>query len=192
MLCAHFTGTDDHADCGRCDVCTGAGEEVPEAPAPPRAEPPGADARAAILDAVGALDKPVGKVTLAKSLRARLPGAPQAAIVATIEQLLAERRLVRRGRKYPTIWLPGRAIREPKPRSSTASDLKRALDNFRRKKARELNWKSYMVFQRRVILAIDQHRPATMDALARIPGLGPAKLDRFGAELLRLVHAHDR
>jgi superfamily II DNA helicase RecQ len=47
-----------------------------------------------------------------------------------------------------------------------------------------------MVFQRGVIAAIDRDRPTTRDALARIPGLGPAKLARFGEDILALVRRH--
>ena len=56
--------------------------------------------------------------------------------------------------------------------------------------ARQLKWKSYMVFQRGVIAAIDRARPTTPEALARIPGLGPAKLARFGEDLLALIRRH--
>ena len=55
---------------------------------------------------------------------------------------------------------------------------------------RELKWKAYMVFQQRVITAIDSQRPTTHDALARVPGLGPAKIARFGDDLLAMVRQH--
>jgi superfamily II DNA helicase RecQ len=47
-----------------------------------------------------------------------------------------------------------------------------------------------MVFQQRVIAAIDQRRPASKEALGRIAGLGPAKIERFGEEILALVRRH--
>ena len=56
--------------------------------------------------------------------------------------------------------------------------------------ARQLHWKSYMVFQRGVIAAIDRSRPNTHEALARIPGLGPAKIARFGDDILAVVRRH--
>jgi superfamily II DNA helicase RecQ len=46
------------------------------------------------------------------------------------------------------------------------------------------------VFQRKAILAIDREQPDSLDALARIPGLGPAKIDRFGDDILDLVRRH--
>ncbi len=228
MMCAHFTGTDDHASCGQCDACLdpgGFGEEVA-----PRDEVVAlaGDARQTILDAVAGLRRPVGKGVLAKALRGsraktvitlthlpefgRLADASEDEVEATIEQLIRERRLVRRGQKYPTVWLAGRAVRptaagagtseRPARRGSMTTaraadgrrprtgDVARDLDRYRRKMARELKWKAYMIFQQRVIVAIDQQRPDTKAALARIPGLGPAKIERFGDDILALVRRH--
>jgi ATP-dependent DNA helicase RecQ len=223
ILCAHFTGTDDHAACGRCDACLDP-EAVARACAAgsaERAEVPalGAAVQQVILDAVGAAARKIGRVNLAKALRGshakavvtqgleRLPqhGAlaelDEDAIVATIDQLIRERRLVRRGRKYPTVALPGArparssdaargagrapaAARRPRPRTSGVT---LALDTYRKRMARQLKWKTYMVFQRGVIAAIDQQRPTSKEALARIPGLGPAKIARFGDDILAVV-----
>ncbi|HET7499486.1 MAG TPA: RecQ family ATP-dependent DNA helicase [Kofleriaceae bacterium] len=298
LLCAHFTGTPEHAACGRCDACVdpaglrdarpgaargeagraggapfhGAGRDA-EADAAPL----GAAAQQVILDAVAAVPRRVGRVNLARALRGshakgvvahgldRLPQhgalarASEAAILATIDQLIAARRLVRRGRKYPTIALP--AARPPRTRSdgttargvrpeTTArtgwnpqpersprdergarpgwssqpersarsgweageppsgtrtrpaarsgprlvktSSMTVALDAYRKRMARQLKWKTYMVFQRGVIAAIEQQRPTSREALARIPGLGPAKIARFGDDILALVRQTGR
>jgi ATP-dependent DNA helicase RecQ len=244
LLCAHFTGTDDHAACGQCDACVApeavraaaghrsgrrgpadAGDGAGDRPTEPAVL--GAAARQVILDAVAAAERKVGRVNLAKALRGsqakavvaqgleRLPqyGAlaevDEAAIVATIDQLIHERRLVRRGRKYPTVALPG----APRPRGGAragqaeatgdgagrgpasrpgrsgqrTSSVTLELDSYRKRMARQLKWKTYMVFQRGVIAAIDQQRPTTKEALARIPGLGPAKIARFGDDILAVV-----
>jgi len=222
ILCAHFTGPDDDLftgaiACGRCDACTGAIVDAPgEREAPVAAL--GDDARRLILDAIAQLRRPVGKALLAKALRGSrakpvltlaldhhphhgaLAEADEDAIVATIDALIRERRVERRGKKYPTVWLAGRPLareashegapRTARPARGRASDLARALEAFRRKKARELDWKSYMVFQRRTIVAIDRSRPRSRDELARIPGLGPSKIDRFGDDILALVRRH--
>jgi superfamily II DNA helicase RecQ len=122
----------------------------------------------------------------------RLSEVSEASIVATIDQLIRERRLVRRGRKYPTIALPGAErprSRAPNARPATSS-VTLELDSYRKRMARLLKWKAYMVFQRGVIAAIDQQRPTSKDALARIPGLGPAKIARFGDDILALVRRH--
>jgi superfamily II DNA helicase RecQ len=46
------------------------------------------------------------------------------------------------------------------------------------------------VFQHSVLLAIDREQPDSRAALAKIPGLGPAKLERFGDDILELVRRY--
>ena len=48
-----------------------------------------------------------------------------------------------------------------------------------------------MVYQERVITALDAQRPRDKQALLRVPGLGPAKVERFGDQLLAVVRRHD-
>ena len=172
------------------------------------------------MNAVDRLRRPVGKTNLAKALRGsraktltrggllRLPehgnlsAHSEASIVSGIEQLLAENRLKRTGRKYPTVWIPGKPVRgssasgppgesarraRQRATSRYGGPVARALDNYRRRKARDLKWKAYMVFQRKAILAIDREEPESLEALARIPGLGPAKIERFGEDILQVV-----
>jgi ATP-dependent DNA helicase RecQ len=56
--------------------------------------------------------------------------------------------------------------------------------------ARQLGWKPYMIFHNRTIVAIDRDRPDSHAALDRIPGLGAAKIARFGDELLAVVRRY--
>jgi superfamily II DNA helicase RecQ len=231
VLCAHFTGGGDHAACRRCDVCVD--PEQAHAQRVPRPDPEiealPAAARQIIVDAVGALGRGIGKVNLAKALRGSrakamtangllhlpqhgvLHEANEASILAAIDELVKERRLVRRGRKYPTLALPGaapaRADRAGRParaaradrttsperrRLPRTTDVKLELDRYRKRMARQLRWKSYMVLQRATIVAIDQQRPASHADLARIPGLGPAKIARFGDDILSVVRRYAR
>lgn len=226
VLCAHFTGGGEHAACGRCDVCAdpegAAARRVREAPV---VEVPAlaAEARQVIVDAVGALGRNIGKLNLARALRGsrskemtahgllhlpqhgQLHEASEASILAAIEELVKEKRLVRRGRKYPVLALPGSAPRSRGSRSTggtdgaaraarrpRTTDVKLELDRYRKRMARQLKWKSYMVFQRATIAAIDQRRPTSHADLARIPGLGPAKIARFGDDILAVVRRYAR
>ncbi len=225
-LCSHFTGTDDHDACGLCDVCddaTGVADALAyDAPAKVEITALPADARELIVEAVGHLRKPVGKSNLAKALRGskaktlsrggllqlpeygKLREFDEPSIVAAIDDLLGTGQLARKGRKYPTVWLPDKPVRgersrdestarrAPSRKRSRHSDLARALDNYRKRQGRALKWKAYMVFQRRVILAVDRQRPETHAELARIPGLGPAKIERFGDDIIDLVRRHPR
>jgi len=174
--------------------------------------------RQVVLDAAGQLRRPVGKTSLARALRGSraaalrrlglgalaahgaLRAVGEASIVAGIDQLVREGHLVRRGKAYPTVWPAGRPTREPraadKPRRAgragraRTSGVAAALDNFRRRAARALRWKAYMVLQRRVIAAIAEERPTSLADLARIPGVGPSKIERFGPEILDIVRRH--
>jgi ATP-dependent DNA helicase RecQ len=77
---------------------------------------------------------------------------------------------------------PGRARAGPK-----RTELTRALESYRRRMARQLACRPYMVFHRKVIAAVDRQRPHTLEALARISGLGVVKIERFGEDILDLV-----
>jgi ATP-dependent DNA helicase RecQ len=214
LLCAHFTGTGDHVACGNCDVCRGP-ERAPRS-APVAASALGSTEQQIIIAALTAHGRAVGKGNLAKALRGSkakpvvvqgldrlaqagaLVACSEEAIVATIEQLLRERRLVRRGRKYPTVALPAAAqARAPRTtyarrgrNGSATSSITVELDRYRKRMARQLKWKAYMVFQRNTILAIDRQRPDSLAALARIPGLGPSRIARFGDDLLAIIRRY--
>jgi ATP-dependent DNA helicase RecQ len=230
-LVSHFTGKDDESECGRCDVCLGTVIEVEVQARRSRSDVEALvlseESKETIVSAVDRLLRPVGRRNLAQALRGGkaktlsrgglltlpeygvLSGHSEESVMATIDSLLGEGRLKRTGKKYPTVWMPGKPVRStrtvgPSPagtqyaealkkkRSRYGGDVARALDNYRRRTARELGWKTYMVFQRRVMLAIDRDEPDSLEALRQIPGLGPAKIERFGEDLLGLVRAHRR
>ena len=79
----------------------------------------------------------------------------------------------------------------PPPRRPGRSQLMGELESFRARMARALRWKAYMVFQDRVIAALEEERPRSLAALERIPGLGPAKIARFGHDILDIVRRHE-
>jgi len=225
-LCSHFTGRVDHEPCGVCDVCSGEVDAVVARDTLPSVVSLDAAAKDVIVAAVEHLRRPVGKGNLAKALRGsraktlsrggllQLPeygslrSLSEESITHAIDELVRAGRLERRGRKYPTVWVPGRPLRvargstapsdalaertgrqraESKRSSRRYSDIMRELHNYRRRKARDLGWKEYMVFQRKAILAIDRHQPRELAELARIPGLGPAKIERFGPDIVDIV-----
>ncbi len=223
-LVSHFTGRGDEPACERCDVCRndavdvdaelyGSEPAVVHEPLPSAVD----DTIVAVVDR---LTRPVGRRNLAQALRGgkakslsrgglltmpeygTLSEYDEDRLIAGIDGLLSSGRLERTGKKYPTVWIPGKPVRAARARSDAegtpakkqrarssryGGDVARALDNYRRRRARELGWKTYMVFQRAAMLAIDRDEPATLDALARIPGLGPAKIERFGEDILQIV-----
>lgn len=67
------------------------------------------------------------------------------------------------------------------------SALFERLRAWRRERAREEQVPAYAIFHDRVLYAIAQEKPARMSDLAAISGVGRAKLENYGEELLALV-----
>lgn len=158
---------------------------------------------------VDALAKPLGRTLVAAGLRGSrarrarrvgiaanpyfgaLAGLPERAILEAIDALLEEGRLARRGRKYPTVWIPEKRVRPAAPRrpKAPAGGLAAALRAFRTREARRRRWKAYQVFTDATLEALVARRPASVDELAAVPGIGPKKVERFGEALLELVRS---
>ncbi len=65
------------------------------------------------------------------------------------------------------------------------------LKAWRSKVARDNGVPAYLVFHDRHLQVIAGRRPRTLRELAACPGVGPAKLERYGDELLELVTASE-
>nr|WP_208300184.1 DNA helicase RecQ [Aquabacterium sp. A08] len=63
-----------------------------------------------------------------------------------------------------------------------------ALKAWRAEVAREHNRPAYVIFHDATLRAIAERQPASLDDLQGIPGLGQAKLQAYGAEVLRVVN----
>jgi ATP-dependent DNA helicase RecQ len=61
------------------------------------------------------------------------------------------------------------------------------LRDWRRQEAARRAVPAYVVLHDRTLAALAAARPSTLDALADIPGIGPAKLTAYGSELLSLL-----
>lgn len=61
------------------------------------------------------------------------------------------------------------------------------LRQWRSVQAKERSVPAYVVFTDATLIAIAEQLPADLDSLSAIPGIGPAKLDLYGAELVGLV-----
>src|SRR5262245_30518238 len=57
--------------------------------------------------------------------------------------------------------------------------------------ARAQNLPPYVIFHDRTLAEIAARRPRSAAELAAIPGVGEAKLARYGAALLEIVNGHD-
>ena len=67
------------------------------------------------------------------------------------------------------------------------SPLGTALRTWRLARARLDAVPAYVVFSDRTLMELAAQRPATLGELAGISGIGPAKLERFGADVLDVV-----
>ncbi len=168
-----------------------------------------------VLAFVGALAKPLGKQLIAKGLRGStakdvkrkglvknpaygaLRGLPEGAVLDAVERLLDEGQLVRKGRKYPTVWLADKPVRKPRDPGASANrkgprGLHAELEALRTRAARKRGWRPYQVFDNRTLRLIVGAMPETADDLLAIKGLGPTRVGAFGADILAVVGEHAR
>jgi DNA helicase-2/ATP-dependent DNA helicase PcrA len=69
-------------------------------------------------------------------------------------------------------------------------ELLDALRAWRLETSRAQSVPAYVVFTDVTLTAVAEQRPDGLDALARIPGIGPKKLDAYGEVVLGLVRDH--
>lgn len=103
-------------------------------------------------------------------------------------------RLLRVGRRTDPpelLPLPGgrreRSRSTPEPLAADEADLFERLRAWRWACAQERGVPAFTILPDRALRAIASARPSSAAELARLHGIGPAKLEQFGAELLRLV-----
>jgi ATP-dependent DNA helicase RecQ len=74
----------------------------------------------------------------------------------------------------------------PAPVSLDAADqpVFEALRQLRAELAREQSVPAYVIFHDATLRAIAERRPATLDALGQVTGVGAAKLERYGEQVL--------
>ena len=163
----------------------------------------------AVLDFVDGLRKPLGRRAVALALRGSrardvvrrgllhhpLHGAlsevPEAVILGIVDGLLASGRLAKRGRKYPTVWIPDKRVRAAAgsgpPRPPRLAGLAATLATWRARQAKSLRWKPYQVFPDATLRAIAETRPRDLASLEAVSGMGPKRVARFGTAILDLV-----
>jgi ATP-dependent DNA helicase RecQ len=91
------------------------------------------------------------------------------------------------------------SAKEPPPRKSPQEDeagldvdeaLFQALRTWRLEQAREQEVPPYVIFHDSHLRAIAAHRPVTLEALSELKGVGPSKLEKYGAAVIELVRKH--
>ena len=73
---------------------------------------------------------------------------------------------------------------------STASPLFEELRAVRRRLADEQGVPAYVIFNDRTLVEMAARRPQDEEALLEVPGVGPAKLERYGAAFLEAIRSY--
>lgn len=119
---------------------------------------------------------------------------PEEAISKWIEDQKESKILLVTTGKYPKLYFKDTPPTK-KPRSSSQaksispeSAKMKNLKNYRDRIARKLHWKKYMVLQNGVIKRIVQSQPKSLKDLKTIKGLGEAKIEKFGEDILKIIN----
>ncbi len=86
--------------------------------------------------------------------------------------------------------IPKRGRGSATDRNPVDDPLFDALRAWRRERARGADVPAYVIFNDQTLRAIAKRQPGSRAALASISGIGPAKLERFGTEVLAVVAEH--
>ncbi len=204
QVAEHFGETLD-GPCGACDVCD-----------PPRgtraraaATPLPADVAGSIVRAVERLTWPLGRRSLVAMLRGSVSAPPsaraslafgilEAASDAEVKRWLkaleAAGALVevetddgfRVLHASPGATLPALG---PKQAGPVDDSLVERLRSWRRERSRDDGVPAYVVLHDATLRDLASSRPATLHELAAVKGLGPAKIERYGDEIIAVVAA---
>jgi ATP-dependent DNA helicase UvrD/PcrA len=84
----------------------------------------------------------------------------------------------------------GVETRAPRPKAAEPDDPTYvALKEWRLKRSKRDEVPAYVVFHNSTLAEIAARRPRSIAELASVPGIGPAKLERYGTELLEALTA---
>lgn len=191
------------APCGACDVC--APRSAHPARAVPAVQPLPDDPARAIVEAVQGLAWPLGRRSLVAMLRGSVKAPPSARrspafgslaaasegeVTRWVRALEAAGALVevesdgfRVLRARPSSTLPSLGV----PSGTAAAPLVAELRAWRSRRAREDGVPAYVVLHDKTLHELAARRPGSPAELAGVKGLGPAKVERYGDELLAVL-----
>lgn len=86
--------------------------------------------------------------------------------------------------------IPKKGKGSPTDKNPVDDPLFEALRAWRRDKARGADVPAYVIFNDQTLRAIAKKQPSNRSQLASVSGIGPAKLERFGSEVIALVTEH--
>ena len=77
----------------------------------------------------------------------------------------------------------------PEASSITEASLREALRTWRTQRAKADAVPAYVVFNDTTLFELARLRPTDDDALLDISGIGPVKVEKYGAEIISLVES---
>ena len=192
--------------CGACDVCaprSGTRRVAVEAPPLP------GDVAGTIVRAVAGLSWPLGRRSLVATLRGSVAAPPSARRSASFGVLTAAgesevtrwvRALETAGALVETVTPDGYRVLRAIPDAPLPSLGPAAAGNadhgtverlraWRLERSREDGVPAYVVLHDATLRELAAARPSSLAELGAVRGLGPAKLDRYGAALLAVLAA---
>ena len=107
-----------------------------------------------------------------------------------MDDLLENGRLAPKGKKYPTLWIPDKRVRpkaSKRVKPPAATGLKAKLKDMRKREARRRRIRAYQIFNNDTLQRIVDEKPRTPDELLAIKGMGPARVKKYGGQILELV-----
>lgn len=84
-------------------------------------------------------------------------------------------------------WQTPAAAPPPQPQTLSDEALRAALERWRAAVAQRENRQPHLILTNDTLEQIINERPATLEALANVKGVGPVKLERYGADILKIV-----
>jgi ATP-dependent DNA helicase RecQ len=206
QVAEHFGETLD-SPCGACDVCAPRGSTSHSAGPAVRALP--ADPAGAIVDAVAGLTWPLGRRSLVAMLRGSVKAPPSARRSSAFGALAAaseadvtrwiralevsgalvevEKDGFRVLETRPTGALPSLAVPTATPEAPAPAPLVEELRAWRSRRSQKDGVPAYVVLHDATLHELAARRPRSTAELAAIKGFGPAKLERYGDELLAVL-----
>ena len=204
QVAEHFGETLD-GPCGACDVCAPR-DESRTAPVAAASRPLPEDPARTIVDAVDALTWPLGRRSLVAMLRGSVKAPPSARRSTAYGALAAasEAEVTRWVRALEAagalVEVESEGFRVLHARSSAdlpslgrpvvtqgSEPLVAELRAWRSRRAQEDGVPAFVVLHDTTLHELAARRPASSAELAGVRGLGPAKLERYGPELLAVL-----
>jgi hypothetical protein len=83
----------------------------------------------------------------------------------------------------------GKSDKNPHVESNEHPQLYRALKQWRKNKADELNIPAYIIMQQKTLYDLIHYLPTNLNSLSTIKGFGKQKTKKFGDEIIEIIHS---